>query len=153
MKLLAIIFVLIVVGGDASVLNCNYKMMTYFGPFGNHYTCHAKNFNINCGNRDITSAPGSSSAVTQVYIDHQVSECIPQKLGDFYPNLKVLCVRSSKVEKISEGDLKGLGNLETLDLGWNNIKVVPAKMFEQTPRLTQLSIRVNKIVGLHCWFP
>lgn len=130
-------------------------MLTYFGPFGNHYTCHAKNFVNNCANPEITSVSGShkpgksSSDVTQVYIDNQKSECIPKKLGDSYPNLKVLCVRNAGVIKISDGDLNGLGNLETLDLGWNKIKLVPKDFFNSTPKLQQLSIRFNKLVVLH----
>lgn len=132
-------------------MNCRFKEFKYYGPFGKHYTCQALKFNSNCNIRDIASFSGghknwrNSDDVTQIYIDHQNSECLPQNLPNIFKNILVLCVRSCKVDRLFASDLEGLGDLRVLDLGWNKIETIPAQFFDSTPKIEQISIRANRV--------
>ncbi len=68
-----------------------------------------------------------------------------QSLLRVAPNLTRLSITSSRLSKISRGDLKGLEKLTILTLSENELEYLPGDLFESTPNLEKIYLDQNKI--------
>lgn len=69
----------------------------------------------------------------------------PRGLGRFFPNLGAVVIKGCGLANISKNDFKGLGNLQILELDYNEIRALPEDVFGETPAIEILSLGHNKI--------
>lgn len=133
---------------NAYWLDCKYENIDHWGT---HYSCRALNFDLFCGDRNITAVTGlhtelnTYDQVGKLFILTMNSECIPRNVHTWFKNLRSVYIVNSLLSELHGDDLLGLHSLEYLDLADNLIDTVPAKFFDHTPNLVQVSLFKNRI--------
>ena len=131
-------------------LKCTFEDIE-FNNWGNKYSCIAINLNIQQSNEVIGSANGRHQHgkrdidVKQVSIRHQNLEYFPHGLGNVFPRLKSINIKSSNLKSIKREDFIGLGNLQELTMYGNLIEVIPESTFDDLKLLEVLWMNLNNL--------
>lgn len=127
-------------------LNCDFE--DYPGGYG--YTCYLNSLEIKEPGTKIKSICGdhhsgkTNDDVNCLLFDSTVN-FIPANLSEFFPNLKILNICNCSLKSICSEDLRGFQDLEVLLLDGNNLTTLPDDLFENTPKLNNISLKSNKI--------
>ncbi|KAL7024160.1 hypothetical protein ACKWTF_012927 [Chironomus riparius] len=70
---------------------------------------------------------------------------LPSKLGNIFPNLRVLIINHSNLKAISSENLKSLKHLNYLDLKSNEIEVLESYLFQHNINLKYICLSNNRI--------
>lgn len=70
---------------------------------------------------------------------------LPSGLHQIFPNLKKLVVQRCGLKEITSDDLIGLGNLESLNLSHNCMKLLPDALFVNTRKLHTIDFSHNQL--------
>jgi Leucine-rich repeat (LRR) protein len=70
---------------------------------------------------------------------------LPDKIGDAYPNLKVIRAANCSVKVISTRNFRGLAELKEIQLQENQIETIESGMFKGLVKLENFYLRYNQI--------
>lgn len=120
---------------------------------GGVYTCTIKSPKIFEDSAEIISISGQhkprrTNADVKIIIFQTTVNFIPKNLGRFFPNAVALHVQGWELKSIRREDLIGLKNLERLIVDGNFITSLPDDLFEDTPKLKNISFCGNKIESM-----
>lgn len=135
----------------AVTFNCSFRESFYLSV-GKFYTCDA----IVNGTvfRSLKSVEGdhlpgkNNSHVASLIVYSQNLPFIPQDIGNFFPNLKLISWIDSNLEAISERDLQPFPNLIFLRIHRNQIVSVESDLFLHVPKLRYIDFSSNQIISI-----
>lgn len=127
------------------VLNCNYGLKVDYDRGRSLYGCEAEMVSTGTGPDIIYVSdrhdPGMGNDDVLILIFTNSLQLTPLGISNFFPNLKVLSFKNIGSPELTNEHLKGLNNLENLDFGDNNLRIIEPNVFNET-RLLQI-IRFN----------
>lgn len=126
-------------------LKCSFEAR-YWSFEGQLKTCVASSVNVTTSNEAITSINGGTEThfyVLGFWVEDQQVSFIPSGIEKFLPNLKGILVRKSKLQAISQSDLKPFPSLQVLILDHNDITVLHDNLFEYNQQLKVVSFKFN----------
>lgn len=108
-------------------------------------TCHLDNVRIFDEHTILNiQGDGREEDVKEVQLRGQINQ-IPNQLFSKFPNLTVLEVWTANLKTLKRVHLKGAGNLETINLGGNDLTELGPNAFQYAPKLKRISLHENKI--------
>ena len=143
--ILSIIFTL----SSSISINCNFR--TIFLTMGSGYGCDGKA--TNDGSSQISTINGNhqtgksnnDTEVFRIWNDCTL-ELIPQKIGEFFPNLIAIWFNDCKFKEVEADDFVNMTNLVELDLAYNQLEFVHEKAFGNLKNLQILYLSNNRII-------
>jgi Leucine-rich repeat (LRR) protein len=145
-----LLLALCVAGLDAFNLQFAYTSTNYFKSLStSNYI--ASNVNITSRDQNITSVYGQAlanydgSSYTLFNIHSLTAYYIPLNMGQALPNLKGLCISSSKLKELEKRDLEQFPKLQELRITSNYLEHLPSDLFEGNPELTHVYLSSNQI--------
>jgi hypothetical protein len=127
------------------ILKCTFEVQS--STWGvNDYTCLVNNKEPQKDDRKVTAVDGQHlpgkniSDVTRVLISKQHFPRLPLNLGEYFKNLTIYSVLSSKVAFLSDNDLEGLEKLKVFDVAFNrNIMNISKDFFKSNTGIEKIS--------------
>lgn len=136
-------------------LHCYFKeinfSITFLGP---QYSCQILGGSTN-SKYSISKLFGQHTSkftdkdVMQFVMDYTTSTYLPTNLYDFFPNLKLLAVRSSNVQFIEKVNFEGFKAIQYLSLSDNNMETIPSDTFEDLATVIMINLHKNLLTTLH----
>lgn len=134
----------------AITFDCQFAQITW-NTIGSSYTCVTIPSDIE-SNRSLTSVTGnhlsgySNVDVRAIYI----TECrnltfIPQRMGNFFPNVAGLVIDFCGISTLNGNDLNGHNNLQWISLINNDIEHIPGDFFSQNSNMSFAHFNQNMI--------
>ncbi|KAG5669551.1 hypothetical protein PVAND_017438 [Polypedilum vanderplanki] len=125
-------------------IRCHYTLWSQ-----NEYTCYMQIRNSE-GRDDFTAIegtlpPGASyDQVVRVVINYSFTTIIPSIICDLFSQLRILDILGSRLSTINHESFESCNNLEQIDLGSNQIALIPDNTFGNNLRnLKSIEIRSN----------
>lgn len=117
------------------------------------YGCGVQNVKIFNGQRiKIDSAVGthddykSNDDVEEIWIRSSPNlSLFPTNLEKVFKNLISISIYDSKLQQITQSDLKPFVNLKILQLHYNELKLLPENLFRFNPKLEEIYLNSNQI--------
>lgn len=132
------------------ILNCNFKFKVW-PVIGNSYSCHSNNTNVTQPN-DLAAVvngrhmPNLSNFNVRAFdITRQTCLYFPGRLKNFFVNLELLNIVSSKLQTITSEDLKPFTKLRVLQLSGNSLTNLDTNLFEYNVELVRLAFNDQKL--------
>jgi Leucine-rich repeat (LRR) protein len=122
---------------------------TWAGVTGND--CVAQSLVITDRNQTITSINGQTRSfyheknVKGLYFLDQTINFIPKGLEKLFPQIEAIYVHRSNFKELKKEDLAQFPMLKNLWLNNNDLKTLPANLFEANPEITHMSFYKNKL--------
>ena len=133
---------------NAFDLQCNFIIRKEL------YSCTARNLSINEPHTKISSVSGNhlpnltNSDVQNLEINKKNVIFLPINIAEYFPNLKRLAVKFSKLKFITPSDFLGLTQLHTIYLAENAIKELPCGVFDTNQRLQEIHMENNNLKSI-----
>lgn len=127
-------------------LQCLFKDVSLGGK--DLRKCYARNVNVTKPNDIVTSVNGETWRQFDVHslqIFRQTLNYFPMNIESFFPNLKFLRVKSSKLKTILQIDLKPFEQLEKFDAADNDIDTLASNLFDFNPNLHWIQFYANRL--------
>lgn len=132
------------------------RLTCEFTESENHYTCKAKELKIDSANTLISGvnrvnhlSDRKDHDVTELIIERKNTNFLPIEISTFFPDLHSYRVTLSGLREIERANFNGLRKLTELNLGSNEIKILPSDVFYDLKRLKKLYLFRNKIKVLN----
>jgi gas vesicle protein len=158
MKLFGFILLLSAPFASSIAINCEFKndVWSYVGDL---YTCDliSSNISITARGSVVTAATGNHlnsmnhASVTGFasWISSNTINFIPRGLNDVFPNLVGILMKSCRMKKIRQADLRPFPKLKYLSLRDNDIETIERDLFKYNPQLQYINLDYNKINRVH----
>ena len=93
--------------------------------------------------QNLTSFSGSNYHV--INTNGQTTHFVPQKLGNFFPDVTALQLPNSKLKELLKEDISQFPKLKDLHLGYNDLESLPADLFEENLDLEYVIFSNNRL--------
>ncbi|CAO1410071.1 unnamed protein product [Diamesa tonsa] len=119
------------------------------------YSCRAKGLEIRSANQTLTITSSSlqqnnstrtNNDVKGVYFNKQITNFLPIKVSETFPNMEYFGIVDSSLHNINQGDFKGYNKLIVLDIIDNNIRFLNNGTFDGATNLVKMRISSNQII-------
>lgn len=136
---------------NALIMECRFQMFNHSQIDGEVYLCSANVKRIGTDDTltNVTGdhLPGKSTAdVEYLHGSFITITMIPEKLVDFFPNLKIFQWDSTGLTAISSQDLRPFPNLIAFYAAYNKkLESIDGNLFEHSPNLKLISLYNNEI--------
>lgn len=87
----------------------------------------------------------TDSHVRAFEIRREVCHFLPQRIKNFFPNIEVLQVQNSKLQALTQADLKPLTKLRVLLINANQLTSLENKLFSFNPELVKIEFKHQKL--------
>ncbi|CAO1403481.1 unnamed protein product [Diamesa hyperborea] len=151
---LVVMMILLAALSDAENLDCSFESFLYiFSDSSTFYTCKVNAFENGKNDKIITGYNGEhvdsneESDVKMIYMKDLDVEFIPENIGLLF-KLTALCMSECKIVQIRPNDFKGMEDLEYLDLGGNQLLVIPTNALYSLKSLIYIDLSYNQIEEL-----
>lgn len=135
------------------MLKCDFKNFKSF--YGIEYTCEVFDLRATIVDRTISAIEGkhmegrTNADVKKLYLKKQSCPRMLRKIPSFFPNLEILYVMNSNLQKLTNEDLDGLTKLKVLDVSHNPIKLLEENVFEGHSTIEKISFFDCHLTQIH----
>ena len=129
--------------GNAIELKCDFKKISDL------YCCNVQGLTISEPNTLITNVSGihlsnfQIADVEYLRIFNQNVKFLPINIAKYFPNLKQIYVKHSKLENITTNDFRGLTQLTAMFMTNNKLKELPCGVFQTNNKLEEIHFEHN----------
>lgn len=150
-----ILFAILISSSSAVILNCEF-MLVDIGPVGIIYTCYTTSVTVidqesivvtNVTGTHLSSLNNENVGAIYVYNIQSLNR-IPEKISEFFPNLKAFLWYFSNLTSISAHDLAQFPKLERVNLDGNRLVTITGNLFASNPQLQWISLNQNRIQNI-----
>lgn len=134
-------------------MDCDYVEYDQW-PHVKLYTCKLKNFAVTADNVRITEVSQnhwsgkSNSHVEVLYADNQIINYLPKNIEQFFPNLKGITIRKSKLKTIRREDIARFHQLWFFWSWSNEIREIEGDLFENNRDVSHFSFYDNPVLNV-----
>jgi hypothetical protein len=148
-----LIFICLAAAVDAVTVRCAFGSRTWPNVTGSFYQCTVQNREVFTAS--LVSIDGAVGTHTGDHVNDDVTEFtldsvpnlvhFPKNLEKVFPDLEAIQIYSTKLQAITQDDLKVFPRLKAAYFGYNQLKAITADTFRFNPKLEVIYLNNNLI--------
>ena len=109
------------------------------------YTCEVKRQPIHDPKYTFEEVPNNSRVKRLAFTGDEITEFLPDDIGQTFPNLVELTLKNSSLKTIRPENFKGMRQTKYLDLSGNNLIFIEPDVFDELTSLEELNLSQNNL--------